>query len=110
MCTLGQYLSKPVVLFVFSESEDRTQVYQSEIWALVRCIGTSYVTIAIQFLGYHIEEVEELEQAHRGQIDRVKFKILNGWLQQHPERNARYVSKTSKLHNVTVNMVNPCIL
>ena len=66
---------------------------QTELNQLVKCIGSSYQTIAIEFLGYSIEEIEELQESHRGNINRVKFDILNGWLRKHPEGNPREVSE-----------------
>ena len=71
---------------------EATSLEQSELSELARCIGSSYQTIAIEFLGYCIEEIEDLQEKHRGNIDRVKFDILNGWAKRHPEGNQRYVS------------------
>ncbi len=72
---------------------------QSELRELTKYIGASYHAIAIQFLGYSIEEIEELQESHRGNIDRVKFDILNGWLRKHPEGNPRKVSGHKKYAN-----------
>ena len=79
---------------MFSEccESQRTSLEQSELSELTRCMGSTYQTIAIEFLEFTIEEIEELQEKHRSNISRVKFDILNGWLQRHPEGNPRAVS------------------
>ena len=54
-------------------------------------------TIAIQYLGFSDEQLEDLDEDLRGNVARAKFKILNGWHQRNPEGNPRYVSKGSSL-------------
>ncbi len=71
---------------------DGEKVRQSELQELAKHIGSSYHTIAIQFLGYSDEEIEELQEDFPGNTGRVKFKILNGWVRRNPEGNPRYVS------------------
>ena len=66
-------------------------IKQSELSKLTKCMGSRYQTIAIEFLGYSIEEIEELQESHRGSISRVKLDILKGWLHRHPQGNPREV-------------------
>ena len=88
---------------------------QGELYELVKHIGKDYQTIAIQFLGYSIEEIETMCEEHPGNISRVKFDILNGWLRRHPEGDARKVSQSTchrmgkniSLHTREVGPVNP---
>ncbi len=71
---------------------------------LGRSIGAKYHAIAIEFLGYTDEEIEELEESYPRNIDRVKYKILNGWVMKNP-RNPRYVSiHFSLLMNTNENL------
>ncbi len=70
---------------------------QAELTSLARRIGSSYQDIAIQFLNYRDEEIETLKEELLGNIDRVKFKLLNGWVQRNPEGNPRHVRNTIRL-------------
>ncbi len=60
-------------------------------------MGSSYQQIAVQFLGYNVEEIEDMQESHRNNTSRVKFDILNGWLRMNPEGNPRHVRDRSLL-------------
>ena len=65
---------------------------QKVLWELTNYIGKSYHEIAIRFLGYRDEEIDELQEDFPGNTGRVKFEILNGWVRRNPEGDPRYVS------------------
>ncbi len=50
------------------------------------------LTIAVRYLGWREENLEDLEEDLRGNASRAKLKILLGWTQRNPEGNPRYVS------------------
>ncbi len=66
---------------------------QSELYELSRCMDKNYQTIAIKFLGYSEDEIEEIQESHKGNLDKVKLMILNGWLLRNTVGNPRYVSQ-----------------
>ena len=70
---------------------------QKVLWELTNYIGKSYHAIAVQYLGYRDEEIEELQEDFPGNTSRVKFKILNGWVQRNPEGDPRCVSNDSSI-------------
>ena len=75
---------------------------QRELYKLGRHVGSEWETIAIEFLNYSIEEIDELKETKGGEINRVKFEIFNGWVKKNPDGNPRHVCYFSSLNSSMV--------
>ena len=74
----------------FASSNELTQAELSKLAGKIG--GQNLYTIAIRYLGYNDEGLQDLAEGLRSNVDGIKFKVLLGWYQRNPEGNPRYVS------------------